>query len=89
MGTSFGAGDAITGGAGSDRLILQGTYSYTFAAASMSGIETLVLLAGSDTAWGGSGIGPSPTICRSTTPISRPHDPDGRRSQLRNGENPH
>jgi Ca2+-binding RTX toxin-like protein len=57
MGSSFGSGDAIAGGAGSDRLILQGTYSYTLGAASMTGIETLLLLAGSDTAWGGFGIG--------------------------------
>ncbi len=43
--------DAVDGGAGADRVLLQGDYANA-KLLSMIGVETVVLLAGSDTSWG-------------------------------------
>ena|GEM_PF-1733830 len=57
MGATLGTGDSLNGGDGQDQLILQGGYNLAFGAAYMTAIETLVLLAGSDTSYEGSGLG--------------------------------
>lgn len=44
----WGATDRVTGGLGTDELILRGNYSVTFGASQLSGIETLRLLSAKD-----------------------------------------
>jgi Ca2+-binding RTX toxin-like protein len=49
----WGAGDSVIGGAGlDDQLGLQGSYTVTFGAGQLTGIETLVLLTGGDGRFG-------------------------------------
>ncbi|HEY0027017.1 MAG TPA: M10 family metallopeptidase C-terminal domain-containing protein [Allosphingosinicella sp.] len=55
LGAALGAGDEIDGGAGNDALVLQGSYTYTFSASNLIGIETLALMAGNDTRFGAAG----------------------------------
>jgi Ca2+-binding RTX toxin-like protein len=56
----FGATDVLTGGTGNDQLGLQGDYSginaVTFGSGQLTSIDTLVLLSGADTRFGGGGL---------------------------------
>jgi Ca2+-binding RTX toxin-like protein len=51
-GKAFSAGDRLDGGTGSDQLGLQGNYNLTLAAATMAGVDVIVLLSGSESGWG-------------------------------------
>jgi Ca2+-binding RTX toxin-like protein len=55
----FGASDVINGGAGNDQLGLQGNYTgsnaVVFGAAQLTSVETIVLLSGADSRFGGGG----------------------------------
>jgi hypothetical protein len=54
LGSAFDGGDAIDGGAGADdQLALRGVYDLTISSGMMSDVETLVLLSGADTRFGG------------------------------------
>ena len=50
FGASWGEGDSADGGAGRDQLALQGNYTMTLA--SLTGVEDLILLSGSDARFG-------------------------------------
>ncbi|HEX8239826.1 MAG TPA: calcium-binding protein [Allosphingosinicella sp.] len=51
----FGAGDFVNGGAGIDQLALRGSYSLTFGAGQLIGIESIGLLSAQDTRYGALG----------------------------------
>ena len=51
----FGAGDVVNGGAGIDQLALRGSYSLTFGAGQLIGIESIGLLSAQDTRYGALG----------------------------------
>ena len=52
LGASLTAADEIDGGTGADTLAIQGNYALTLGTRNLLGIETLVLLPGSDTRFG-------------------------------------
>jgi Ca2+-binding RTX toxin-like protein len=51
----FGASDTVNGGAGIDQLALRGSYSLTFGAGQLIGIESIGLLSAQDTRYGALG----------------------------------
>ncbi|HEX8239032.1 MAG TPA: calcium-binding protein [Allosphingosinicella sp.] len=51
----FGASDVVNGGAGIDQLALRGSYSLTFGAGQLIGIESIGLLSAQDTRYGALG----------------------------------
>jgi Ca2+-binding RTX toxin-like protein len=51
----FGAGDFVNGGSGVDQLALRGSYSLTFGAGQLIGIESIGLLSAQDTRYGALG----------------------------------
>jgi Ca2+-binding RTX toxin-like protein len=55
FGAAFDDGDRVDGGAGDDQLALQGPYDILIGATALVSIETLALLSGTFTAFGGSG----------------------------------
>ncbi|HEX8655316.1 MAG TPA: calcium-binding protein [Allosphingosinicella sp.] len=55
MGASFGAGDILNGGLGTDQVVLQGNYNYVVGATQWTSIESLAILAGNNTSWGDPG----------------------------------
>ena len=57
MGASLGAGDVISGGAGTDQVALQGNYNLTLSATQFNSIESIGLLAGNDQRFGDPGTG--------------------------------
>jgi len=60
FGGGFTADSSAQGGSGADTVILQGDYSngLLLGAASLAGVESLVLLGHADTSWGGGGASP-------------------------------
>ncbi|MEA3015792.1 MAG: hypothetical protein QOI38_514, partial [Sphingomonadales bacterium] len=55
MGASFGAGDILNGGAGTDQVALQGNYNYVVGATQWTSIENLAIMAGNNISWGDAG----------------------------------
>src|SRR5205085_2590760 len=55
FGAALTAADVVNGGSGSDNLVLQGNYSLSLAGSAWSSLETLSLLSGAVTTWGGTG----------------------------------
>ncbi|THD34590.1 MAG: hypothetical protein E7773_14495, partial [Sphingomonas sp.] len=52
MGAAWNAGDAIDGGTGTDQVIAQGNTTLTLGATSLTGVEQVTLLTGSDPSYG-------------------------------------
>jgi Ca2+-binding RTX toxin-like protein len=66
----FGASDVVNGGAGIDQLALRGSYSLTFGAGQLIGIESIGLLSAQDTRYGALGTSYSYNLTMNDTNVA-------------------